>query len=409
MEYLPEGDLYRKLFEGNEEVEINEDTICVIMKQLLSAICYIHSKGILHGDIKPENILVETFSSLKSNLSKSIKSYTDHEEISIKLCDFGTCNRFLPNEKYQERIGSPFYIAPEVLKKEYNEKCDVWSCGIVMYFLLTGEMPFEGKNDIEVRKNIVKGHIDFDNENLEDISKEAKSLLIKLLTYDYKNRISAEEALKVQWFHQTDEYRQSLFENSFSKTMIKRVKKFNAKEKLQQATLAFITHYLDSNEEIEKLKRIFHQINQKNDGKISHNELKEGLLRIKGQLITENEIFNIFQKIDQDNNGYIDYEEFLRASVDYSLLLTETNLKIAFNNFDKNKDGKLDRDEVRFIFQSDNNNYFDELIKKIDYDKDGEINFKEYSGLMNALVQELKSNKSSVKSNFVFNLANKAK
>jgi len=191
--------------------------------------------------------------------------------------------------------------------------------------------------------------------------------------------------------------------------MIKRVKKFNAKEKLQQATLAFITHYLDSNEEIEKLKRIFHQINQKNDGKISHNELKEGLLRIKGQLITENEIFNIFQKIDQDNNGYIDYEEFLRASVDYSLLLTETNLKIAFNNFDKNKDGKLDRDEVRFIFQSDNNNYFDELIKKIDYDKDGEINFKEYSGLMNALVQELKSNKSSVKSNFVFNLANKAK
>jgi len=160
--------------------------------------------------------------------------------------------------------------------------------------------------DREVKKDIIRGRIDFEIEAFDVFSIEAKHLLRKLLTYDYKTRISAEEALKSEWFNKDDNFRQSIFENSFSDVLIKRVKKFNAKEKLQQATLAFIVHYLDSNDEIVKLKKIFLQINKNKDGKILPKELNEGLLQIKGQLITENELMHIFKNIDQDKNGYIE-------------------------------------------------------------------------------------------------------
>ncbi len=176
------------------------------------------------------------------------------------------------------------------------------------------------------------------------------------------------------------------------------MRNFNAKEKLQQATLAFIVHSLDTNDEIMKLKKIFQYINKNHDGKITPNDLREGLLRIKGHILTENEIVNIFKKIDQDHNGYIDYEEFLRASLDYTKIINQTNLKIAFNNFDINKDGLLDREELMYIFKADNIEYFDELIKKIDLNKDGKIDFKEFSDLMNDVLIEIISHKSSVKS-----------
>jgi Ca2+-binding EF-hand superfamily protein len=211
---------------------------------------------------------------------------------------------------------------------------------------------------------------------------------------------TAEEALSCSWFKSNDDFRQTLFENSFGVNMIKRYKKFNTKEKLQQATLAFIIHYLDTNDEILKLKKIFQQINQKMDGKLSLNELTNGLIKVKGHLISENEITAIFKNIDQDKNGFIDIEEFLRASIDYSKILNETNLKLAFNSFDKNKDGKLDKQDISQIFKTtENNTYFEELIARLDI-KNNFINYKEFSDLMNLLLQDLVSSRSSIQSLF---------
>ena len=110
------------------------------MKQLLSAVSYIHSQNIVHRDLKPENLLFESANSQ-----------------SIKLIDFGTSQVFDPHVPMKERFGTPYYIAPEVLVGQYNEKCDVWSCGVILYVLLCGNVPFDGASDHDILANVSKG------------------------------------------------------------------------------------------------------------------------------------------------------------------------------------------------------------------------------------------------------------
>ena len=103
------------------------------MHQIIIAISHCHSKNIVHRDIKPENILLENNESGTDSL--------------IKIIDFGTSLQFDPNKNLNQTIGTPYYIAPEVIKQTYDFKCDIWSCGVIMYILLSGNPPFNGKND----------------------------------------------------------------------------------------------------------------------------------------------------------------------------------------------------------------------------------------------------------------------
>lgn len=110
------------------------------MKQVLTAISYCHSKHIVHRDLKPENLLLES-----------------EGQGSIKVIDFGTSQVFDPAAKMHQTYGTPYYIAPEILAGEYTEKCDIWSCGVILYILLCGRPPFDGENDDEILENVAKG------------------------------------------------------------------------------------------------------------------------------------------------------------------------------------------------------------------------------------------------------------
>lgn len=105
----------------------------------MSAVAYLHSHGIIHRDLKPENIIFE-------NLGK--------DQLNLKLIDFGTSRKILENEKLSTRMGTPYYIAPEVLQKNYDRKCDVWSLGVIMYILFCGYPPFNGSTDEKIMKRI---------------------------------------------------------------------------------------------------------------------------------------------------------------------------------------------------------------------------------------------------------------
>lgn len=153
-----------------------------IMRQLLSAIVYCHEHRIVHRDLKPENLLLE----FKRPFEKGN---------NLKVIDFGTSIEYNPSQKLKARLGTAYYIAPEVLRGDYDQKCDIWSCGVILYILLCGYPPFNGDNDAQIFERIKSGKFSFPSPEWDYVSKAAKSLIRTMLEFDPKVRITAQEAL----------------------------------------------------------------------------------------------------------------------------------------------------------------------------------------------------------------------
>jgi calcium-dependent protein kinase len=137
------GELFTEI---ERRKSFNEETAANIISQLLSAIVYCHERGVVHRDLKPENILLDP---------------TADAQLNIKVIDFGTAQMFNTGSKMKTTMGTAYYIAPEVLMKNYNEKCDVWSCGVILYILLSGTPPFNGNTDEEIMKSVRKTKFTF--------------------------------------------------------------------------------------------------------------------------------------------------------------------------------------------------------------------------------------------------------
>jgi calcium-dependent protein kinase len=118
------------------------------MRQIFSAIKYCHSKSICHRDLKPENFLLKN----------------EEDVSSIKLIDFGLSKKLNENELMSQPNGTPYYIAPEVLRGKYTEACDNWSLGVLIYILICGRPPFGGKTNTEILTNVAKGKFHFKHE-----------------------------------------------------------------------------------------------------------------------------------------------------------------------------------------------------------------------------------------------------
>ena len=161
---------------------------------------------IVHRDLKPENILIVN---------------NDKDEYPfIKVCDFGTSKMFEKGVAERKIVGSSYYIAPEVLNKNYNEKCDIWSCGVIMYILLSQRPPFGGRDDYEIMETVKKGKYDLSSPPFDTISENAKDLIKKMLTIDVNKRINAEEVnqqfKEIQTYLSNSRNRIGLFSPSFS-------------------------------------------------------------------------------------------------------------------------------------------------------------------------------------------------
>jgi len=183
MELVKDGDLFDYILSKDflEEYEAS-----YIMKQLLNSINYIHSMGIIHRDLKPENIMI----SLNAN----------HAISQIKLIDFGFATFVCSTKVIKDACGTPNYLAPEVLKEAgYDKKVDVFSLGVIMYFMLRGYLPFDDPNVGEILKKTYKAEPPMSDEHWNNISEDSKDLLKKLLCKDPKTRIEIEEALKHPW------------------------------------------------------------------------------------------------------------------------------------------------------------------------------------------------------------------
>ena len=368
-EYVSGGELYEFIL--NDET-FSEHKAKSIMKQLFLALNYLHVNNVVHRDIKSENILVE----------RTYNTQGD-EIVTIKLIDFGTCNYIKHKGMLTLKVGSPFYIAPEVLKGNYNNKCDIWSAGILLHILLVGQPPFCGSCREEVYEKIQKAQFDLDEPMYKKVSPEGKDLLKKTLTKNINKRLSAQECLNHSWFLSNTNTLKTCCSKTLVSSVLKQFISFNAKEKLQQATLAYIVHFIYCNQEINELKTVFKQLDMNNDGKLTVEELKNGFKSYYGKIVSDIEMNQLMEHIDGDADGFISYEEFLRGTVNTKKLLEEKNLLCAFERFDLDGDGKLSKDELIKVLYGSDIEYIDEILKEIDMNKDGFVNFQEFKRLMN--------------------------
>ena len=269
----------------------------------MSVIAYCHNHGICHRDIKPENVLF-------------IEKNNDKFENNIKIIDFGLSVYFKggENKKMKSSVGTIYYAAPEVIDGNYNEKCDVWSCGILLYTLLIGNLPFDGRNQKDIAKKIKQMNVPY-TEDFNYISKEAKDLIQKMLCKE-SDRISAQEVLNHPWFNVTLEKKN---ENKFLNLKIDNFINYVNKNKFQKMIIMYIASRL-THEEIQNMKKIFKDFDSDNNGSISLDEFKDGLLKLNNENKDKIDINKIFNEIDTDKNGEISYTELLASILDQNKL-----------------------------------------------------------------------------------------
>eukprot|EP01041_Mallomonas_annulata_P006562 gene6562-13276_t len=310
-------------------IHYSERKTCELVAMMLSALRYCHEQGIVHRDIKLENFLFENPS----------------PNAQLKLIDFGFSQHFRPKEILHRDVGSPFYVAPEVLDKCYDEKCDVWSVGVVTYILLSGKPPFNGNSNSEILHAVKFSQITFQLPIFEHISKEAKDFISKCLHRIVSKRLSAIEAHQHPWFAMlhinnnnnsttTNGNNTNPLPTQISKEVLESLKEFTTRSMLSKICLEVTAHVL-SNNEIENLRIEFAKFDIENTGQIKFLHMKEILL--KTSRFSLDEIKKIWDDLDIDHNGILNYHEFIAATINQKYI-TETNMKLAFDKLSRHHD-----------------------------------------------------------------------
>ena len=299
MDYHRGGDLLQKLRSCRR---LDCSTIVKIMRQILIGVSYLHNLKIVHRDLKPENILI----------------WEKGEEVLIKITDFDTAGLLMENGKTSGTLGTAYYMAPELLEKEYDEKCDMWSVGIILYSLFTGHLPYTGMSDHQVLSNIQNVRIDFDSPELGRAPENAKNLLKRLLCKDPRKRISAREALAHPWI--AEEQRE------VGKTREVLEKVLRPDQRTPSLTEFILTHFLIPSDNY-KLDLAFLDLDTDHNGILTLEEVSSFFRNF----VTENEArekaTEFVEKIEAACEEFFTYEEFIGAAVDLRKILSEKRIK----------------------------------------------------------------------------------
>ncbi|XP_020233115.1 calcium-dependent protein kinase 10 [Cajanus cajan] len=359
MELCAGGELFDRIVERGH---YTEKKAAKLSRTIVGVIESCHSLGVMHRDLKPENFLF----------------VNQQEEAPLKAIDFGLSAFFKPGEIFNDVVGSPYYVAPEVLRKRYGPEADVWSAGVIIYILLSGVPPFWGESEQEIFEAILHHELDFTSDPWPVISESAKDLVRKMLVRDPSKRISAHDVLRHPWIHVDG----AAPDKPLDSAVLSRLKQFYAMNKLKKMALRVIAENL-SEEEIAGLKEMFKMIDTDNSGQITFEELNVGLKKF-GANLNESEIYDLMQAADVDNSGTIDYGEFIAATLHLNKIDREDHLVAAFSYFDKDGSGYITQDELQQACEEFGigDVRLEEMIREADQDNDGRIDYNEFVAMM---------------------------
>jgi calcium-dependent protein kinase len=323
------GELFDRIV---EKEYLSEKQASILFQQILQSILHCNKNRISHRDLKPENFMFKS----------------RDEDSNLKLIDFGLSMSYFKIDKDQQkssivrmktRAGTAFFMAPEVISHDFTESCDMWSAGAMLYIMLWGYPPFYGENDQEILEAVLAGTYDFDDEVWDEVSAEAKDLINKLLVPE-KDRLTPKEALHHPWIkHKEKNW-------AVPNKHLDRLKDFQKAKKLKKAALTYLASRT-SDDDVSEEMQIFLKLDKNKDGYITLKELKEGMKDLENI----DELAEILKGVDVDNNGAINYTEFIAATLDQNTMINQSNkIKDAFEIFDIDGDGVIDENEMKAAF-----------------------------------------------------------
>jgi calcium-dependent protein kinase len=255
------------------------------------------------------------------------------------VIDFGLSKRFLPNESrfMTEGVGTIYTMAPQVLQGVYTYKADLWSVGVIAYMLLSSTKPFWGRSRKQIIDQIMRCKLDFNGHGWEYVSEEAKQFISNLIVLDPKNRANAEQALAMKWlsdaFPLSDRRPDEKTMTDVAHTLVNHADG----GELRRLALMLVAHKANT-QEVVKLRQVFDQYDTTNDGTITMEEFRKALEEYK---YSDEELETFFDKMDLDKNGFIQYTEFLAATLETLGNVEENQLADAFRQLDDDNSGYI--------------------------------------------------------------------
>ena len=371
MEKCNGGNLYYKILERiNLEKMFDEKILSNVFYQITSAINYCHKKGVCHRDLKPENICFLNLGNMENN--------------PLKIIDFGFGRVISPKKKLESQVGTALYMAPEVIQQHYNEKCDIWSIGVMLFFIISGKPPFIGENEMEIKKKILSIDYKF-NDSWKNVSDDAKDLISHMLVKE-DNRFTAEQVLQHPWIKK---YNENPINTRISINEINQLKLYQKMDEFEQKIITFISNRIPQND-IINIKNFFVFLDHNDDGRISFEEFSKGILGLPSVNIKKEELKPIFDKIDTNEDGTIEYTEFISSCVNVNLYLKKEYLVQVFEAFDKTKKGKISMDDIKTVLGLNANccKRLKTLFYKLDKNDDGKIDLGEFIKLFSIIISQ---------------------
>lgn len=367
MEECTGGDLFDHLIVNGQYTEREAASL---LEKIIAAINHLHTLHICHRDIKPENFLFAA----------------PDQSSDIKIIDFGLATKFGEDQMHTV-VGTPYYVAPEVLRGNYDQQCDVWSLGVLLYVILAGYPPFYGESQHEIFRKITHGVYDYEREEWNDVSKEARGLIDSMLVVNPQSRITLSQVLKHSWFalHHDPSNRPQV-----PLRILDKLKNYRAPKRLKQEALKVVVKLL-SNEEIDELRvsstqQAFEAIDVQCTGFLTVEEIQAAMqsagLNVANEEIHSTQYAEIVNKVDYLNQGKLNYTEFVLATLDRKRVMTDEILFNAFKYFDKENTGYITAANLALAFQHAGYQIdpreVAEMIKEFNIKHESRIDFDEF-------------------------------
>ena len=368
MEYCSGGEILDKII---EEKRLNEAESCSIIYRIASVLAHCHSMGIVHRDLKPENVLYDNKSNFKD----------------IKVIDFGLGRQDKEAMLLHSVVGSPYYVAPEVLDGTYTNACDIWSLGVMTYLFLSGFPPFHASNKKELYEKIKTEEPLFTRSVWKKISGDAITLIKQMLVKDYSKRPTAKQVMMSPWFNQLE--MKSMRNLEMHEEVLSNMKQFREPTKLGKELLKFSLRSIKS-DKISDLNKTFMALDTGKTGILKVEDIKEAFKKTKLD-VNEKEIDELVERCSLFGKDGIDYTSFLAATLSEKELYSKENMRQTFQKLDVEKKNYITLDNLFSAYKREgkirDKRLLESIFNESGVNKESKISFDDFYKLFNQIRQ----------------------